>query len=72
MYRLSCKDLGSVQCDHVIEAETIEEAKQILVEHAQSAHADLLDSMSEAELLAMNEKVEELLRAQEQGNVENV
>lgn len=68
MYSLSCKELGSAQCNHVIEAETIEEAKQMLVEHAQLTHADLLDSMSEAELLAMNEKVEELLIAQSNDN----
>jgi len=46
MKSLSCKDLGTPECDFVAKGETAEGVVQEMADHAMQAHADKIAEMS--------------------------
>ena len=48
MKTLACSDLG-MECSFKAEAETADEIKQMMLAHAQDAHAEMLAGMSDQE-----------------------
>ncbi len=53
MKKLSCANLGKPECHFVAEGETAEEVKGKMMAHAKEMHPDVLDSMSEEEMMKM-------------------
>lgn len=46
MKSLSCKDLGTPECNFVAKGETAEEVVQTMSDHAMQAHADKIAEIS--------------------------
>lgn len=46
MYKLTCKDMGSADCDFTATGETQEEVMAKMKEHAMSAHPDKMKEMT--------------------------
>jgi len=65
MYKLNCKDMGGMDCDHEVEAETKEDAKKKMYEHAMEVHKDKLEGMTDEQKQQADAKMDELLAAQD-------
>ena len=63
-YKLSCADIGDRMCDFVTTGNSPEEVKQNMFSHAQAAHPDKMQSMTESEMKMANEMMDKLLAAQ--------
>lgn len=61
MKSLSCKQMGNSDCEYVAEAETAEEVKQKMWEHAEHIHKDKIASMSEEEKEKANGMMDQIL-----------
>ena len=61
MKSVSCNEISGLSCDFVSEADSAEEAKRGLILHGMTDHKDLLDSLSEEELMKMMEHLDEVL-----------
>jgi predicted small metal-binding protein len=57
MYQYACRDLG-VDCDFVTAAETPEEVKKAVFEHASVAHKDMMDSMTPEQTAQLQQAVD--------------
>jgi predicted small metal-binding protein len=62
-FRLGCKDFG-LDCDFVACGDDADEVKQALLNHAISAHMDVLLGLSPQQQQEIMEKADEILRAQ--------
>ena len=61
MKTLSCKDLGSMDCNYTAKGKTAEEVKQTMFAHAQQAHPDVLASMTPQQMQEIQQRMEQLL-----------
>jgi len=61
MKKLACRDLG-VDCSFVATADTSEEAKMELWEHAELTHPDVTAGISAEEKKALMSKMDQALR----------
>lgn len=62
MYTLSCKDMGSTDCDFVASADSREEVKRLMIEHAKSAHPEKMSTMTEEEITGMGPMMDNLIK----------
>ena len=61
MKELGCRDLGG-NCRFVARGKSSEEVKEILLDHADAEHADMMNEMSPEEKRAMMSKIDRLLK----------
>lgn len=61
MKSLSCKDIGSMDCNFTATGETAEAVKQAMFAHAQQEHADVLASMTPQQMQEVTQRMDELL-----------
>lgn len=61
MKSLSCKDIGSMDCNFTATGDTAEAVKEAMFAHAQDAHADVLASMTPEQMQAVQQRMDELL-----------
>jgi predicted small metal-binding protein len=64
MKTLKCADVAGIACDFVATGETDAEVKAKLAEHGASAHADMMNGMTEEQKAAMATKIDGMLAAQ--------
>ncbi len=57
MYQYACRDLG-VDCDFVTQADTPEEVKRAVFEHAAVAHKAMMDSMTPDQAAQLEQAVD--------------
>ena len=61
MFQIACKDLGISNLDpkytHIVTGNTVEEVMQKSMEHAKTAHSDMLMTMSSPQQIAEMEKL---------------
>lgn len=65
MKELKCANYGPAECTYVAEGETNEEAKEKIMQHGMSEHAEMMSSMSEEQKQELTDKIEADLVAQE-------
>jgi len=53
MKTLSCKDLGTMECDFVAKGETEDEVVNSMMEHAKEMHPEKVGAMPEEEMKNM-------------------
>lgn len=63
-YRLSCSEVGGMNCNFSTTADTVEEMKQKMFAHAGQVHREMLASMTEAQKAEVNRKIDSLLAKQ--------
>lgn len=61
MFQLACKDLGVSNLDpkynHIVTGNTVEEVMQKSMEHAKTAHSDMLKTLSSPQQITDMEKM---------------
>ncbi|MEE9225234.1 MAG: DUF1059 domain-containing protein [Bacteroidota bacterium] len=62
MKTLSCRAVGSFDCDFVAKEETAEEVKKAAFAHAEQVHKDALQKMSPEDIRNITEKMDSLLK----------
>lgn len=63
MLKVSCADMGA-NCRWTATAETGDELKQKIWEHAEIAHQDMVLAMSEKDKIAMEARIDALIEMQ--------
>lgn len=63
MKEITCKSLGSENCDFVAKGETADELKQQMIAHAMQDHPDFLNNMSEEEKAKKMKMLDDLANA---------
>jgi predicted small metal-binding protein len=61
MYRYTCRDVG-VDCDFVTYAETPEEVKRGVFEHAGVVHKDMMDSLTPEQAAQLQQAVDKAIK----------
>lgn len=61
MYSFACKDMG-MDCNFVTTGNTVAEVTQKAMAHAQKAHAEVLKSMSAAQMAEMNSALNKAIK----------
>lgn len=61
MLKMSCRDLGSADCDHVATGETADDVKRNLLSHAESAHAEMFAAMTPEQMESAQARMDEYL-----------
>ncbi len=64
MKSLSCRDLGSMDCEFKATGKTAKEIKEKMYTHAMRAHKDVLMKMSAKDKAAMDKLMDKLLAKQ--------
>ncbi|HEX9608718.1 MAG TPA: DUF1059 domain-containing protein [Candidatus Paceibacterota bacterium] len=63
MKTIKCSQVGGGQCPFDVTAETVEEAKQKMSEHAKVAHADMVAQATPESMTEWNKMFDELWEA---------
>lgn len=61
MYQYACRDVG-VDCDFVTRAETPEEVKKAVFEHAAVVHKDMMAAMTPEQTAQLQQDVDEAIK----------
>lgn len=61
MKSLSCKDLGGMDCNFTATGNSADEVKQAMFAHAQSAHPEVLASMTPEQMQEVTQRMDALL-----------
>ena len=60
-YKLSCRDLGGMDCNFIAEGNSTDEVKKKLYLHAGESHKDVLSSMTEDKMKEMDQQMDKIL-----------
>lgn len=61
MLKMSCRDLGSADCDYVARGQTADDVKGDLLRHAEEDHPDMFAAMTPEEMTAAGARMDEYL-----------
>ncbi|MBW3554845.1 MAG: DUF1059 domain-containing protein, partial [Gemmatimonadetes bacterium] len=61
MLKMSCRDLGSADCDYVARGKTAEDVKRNLLRHAESDHPDRFAAMTPEQTESAGRRMDEYL-----------
>ena len=61
MLKMSCRDLGSADCDYVATGATPDAVKAALLSHAESDHPDMFAAMTPEQMEAAGRRMDEHL-----------
>lgn len=61
MLKMSCKDLGSTDCDYVARGGTADDVKRDLIRHAEADHPDMFATMTPEQMESAGVRMDEYL-----------
>ena len=61
MLKMSCRDLGSADCDYVARGKTADDVKRDLLRHAEADHPDRFASMTPEQMEGARARMDEYL-----------
>jgi predicted small metal-binding protein len=64
MFKISCADMGSSDCNFVATGKTREETKKKMMDHAMFQHADKMKSMSKEDMAKSMKMMDDMLARQ--------
>ncbi|HUG40861.1 MAG TPA: DUF1059 domain-containing protein [Longimicrobiales bacterium] len=61
MLKMSCRDLGSADCDYVARGDTADVVKQDLMRHAEADHREMFAAMTPEQMESARARMDEYL-----------